>query len=597
LEFRETVAARGVDGREAIVTDEQWREAWDIFEAAGQLPAHQRRTFLEESSADPEIVRNVRTMLEDAESPGSLPLGGSRIGSRVGRYSVTGLLGRGGLGEVYSARDGELDRSVALKLLAPESQGGPLQVERFIREAKALSAINHPNIVTVYEVVTFDAGVAIVMELVEGTALRKLATTSLSADQIRGIIHRDVKPENIMVRRDGYVKVLDFGLARDLASWDQRSLAGLPIGTLRYMSPEQSRVEPLSGASDVFSLGLVLFELATGRHPFPADSPFETVLAITTKAPSPPSKLNASIPQGLEDLILSTIEKDCLLRPTAEAVAEALGDIIRPPKGRTHLTPVPKQLAASKRSLRLAIVAGSLVVASVVGWFLSNKAPPPEMTELRSYPLTSQVGWEGSPALSPDGEWVAFSWTERLDFPRQIYVKRLDADAPTRLTDSASGGNIGPLVWSPDAKRIAFKRCFGQPGGIYLMAKEGGDEKKVVELSNSNPSSSIDWSPDGTQMAFSDASPASDQLSIYLFNLQTGEKRKLTAPPPQVWGDWDPKFSPDGETVAFKRVTEYWADDIYLVPTVGAMPGCQTVEIWFCRASEAAASLGYGDRH
>jgi Tol biopolymer transport system component len=189
--------------------------------------------------------------------------------------------------------------------------------------------------------------------------------------------------------------------------------------------------------------------------------------------------------------------------------------------------------------------------------------------DLRIRPLTSQPGWEAFPGLSPDGRAAAFCWTDDLDRPRQIYVKRLDTDAVTKLTESESAGNIGPLAWSPDGNEIAFKRLEVRLGAIYIIGKDGGTPRKAVDLNNGDLSSMIDWSPDGTQLAFSDAAPGGGNLAIYLFNLKSGEKRKLTSPPPEDWGDWSPALSPDGQTIAFKRVTTYWVDDIYLVPVAG----------------------------
>ncbi len=561
------------------MTDQQWREVWHLFEDASHQPAGQRRAFLDSVCADPEVVKKVLELLEaPQDSPAETD---SRIGTKVGRYVVIEELVRGGMGEVYSGRDTELERVVALKFLAPASEGARSAVERFIREAKAASALNHPNMVTVHDVIHFDSTLAIVMEMVEGTALRKLCETPVPVDRVvhigqqtaralaaahaHDIVHRDVKPENIMVRPDGYVKVLDFGLARLTATRDRTatadltSTAGLPVGTLRYMSPEQSRGEPLSAASDVFSLGIVLYELATGVHPFAAPSAFETVHAIATREVKHPSMLNQEVPPAFESLVLTMLAKDPAARPSSEDVVRRLAEI-RSPSATGPRT---------GSRLAWAALAASLAVAGAMVWFLLGRAGPLGVMDLSIRPLTSQRGWEAFPDLSPDGESVAFCWTDSPDHARQIYVKRLATDAPYKLTNSETEGNIGPLVWSPDGGQIAFKRLHGRPGAIYSIAKGGGAESKVVDLAIADLSSTIDWSPDGTQLAFSDVAPASGSPAIYLFNLKTGEKRKLTSAPPGDWGDWDPKFSPDGQTLAFKRVTGFLVDDIYLVPVAG----------------------------
>ncbi|MCL4854681.1 MAG: PD40 domain-containing protein, partial [Bryobacteraceae bacterium] len=218
-----------------------------------------------------------------------------------------------------------------------------------------------------------------------------------------------------------------------------------------------------------------------------------------------------------------------------------------------------------------AMAVALLGFAIFFGLFWPRNPRPSKLPELRSRPLTSNAGWEESPVFSPDGEAVAFRWTRKLNQPWQIYVKRLDADAPVQLTREKPGEDIGPIAWSPDGNNIAFKTAFtvdGQ-GGIYTIPKQGGEATRLVDLFNANFSSSIDWSPDGTQVVFSDASPATHQLAIYTFNVHTGEKRKLTSPPAADWGDWDPEFSPDGRTLAFKRVQGFWSDAIYLMPASG----------------------------
>ncbi len=273
-------------------------------------------------------------------------------GSRVGPYEVLAFIGAGGMGEVYRARDTRLDRDVALKLLAQNLTQNARAVERFTREARATSALNHPNIVTVYEIGEADAGRFIAMELVTGRTLKAMVGETLPLETIlrvveqvaralavshgAGIAHRDIKPDNIMVRDDGYVKVLDFGLARlDQTRSDPfegptfvETEAGLLVGTLQYMSPEQVGADPLGSpvttATDIFSLGLVLYELLTKRHPFAATAPVGVLHAIATEDPIPPSHLQPEIPAALDDLILRMLQKNPLLRPKAMEAASTL---------------------------------------------------------------------------------------------------------------------------------------------------------------------------------------------------------------------------------------------------------------------------------
>ena len=216
-----------------------------------------------------------------------------------------------------------MDRPVALKFLLPQTIGDDSTAARFVREAKAASQLNHPNIVTIHEVVTSDSGFVIAMELVEGKSLREYCGRPLAPAQVfnyggqvalalavahaNNVVHRDIKPENVMVRPDGFAKVLDFGLARGLDVDRQTSISGIPLGTLRYMSPEQLRGGELTGASDVFSLGVVMYELATGRHPFEAAYAWETAYAINNVEPIPPADPESPMPKAAADLILAAL--------------------------------------------------------------------------------------------------------------------------------------------------------------------------------------------------------------------------------------------------------------------------------------------------
>jgi tetratricopeptide (TPR) repeat protein len=271
------------------------------------------------------------------------------IGQTIAHYQILDKLGEGGMGVVYKARDTHLDRFVAIKVLPPEKVADPERKRRFGQEAKAASALNHPNIITIHDISESEAGQFIVMELIEGRTLRALAGSSLqpvcqigsqaaralAAAHAAGIVHRDIKPENIMVRDDGFVKVLDFGLARVLPTprpAEETQTApitgpGMLLGTVRYMSPEQGRGEATSSATDVFSLGIVLYELAAARHPFAADSQLGTLNAILSQPVLPPSRLKPEIAPAFEALVLRMLEKDPRLRPTAAEVESALAEL------------------------------------------------------------------------------------------------------------------------------------------------------------------------------------------------------------------------------------------------------------------------------
>ena len=334
----------------------------EIYHAALDQPADRRAAFVEQvCSGDSALQHEVQSLLMAGEAAtgkfmatgaeGALltqplaPAAAPLTGRTLGYYEVLSPLGAGGMGEVYLARDTRLGRNVAIKLLPDSQRFHADRVLRFEREARAASALNHPNIITIYDIGSCDAGRFLVMELVEGLTLREILANgaalpslapvggqiakALAVAHAAGIIHRDIKPANIIVRKDGYVKVLDFGLARLIHESEgpqpmDVTTPGQVLGTVAYMSPEQARGENLGAPSDVFSLGIIFYEMATGKHPFNSDSIIATLHAIHSQAPLRPSALNPHIAQPLESLILAMLHKDASRRPTAAEVDKAL---------------------------------------------------------------------------------------------------------------------------------------------------------------------------------------------------------------------------------------------------------------------------------
>jgi TolB-like protein/Flp pilus assembly protein TadD len=287
----------------------------------------------------------------------------------LSHYRIVSKIGEGGMGEVWLAEDTRLGRKVALKLLPVEFTEDSERVRRFTQEAKAASALNHPNIISVYDIGESETGRFIVMEFVAGRTLRLVIAKdnsletffalgaqmarALSAAHAAGITHRDIKPDNIMVRDDGYVKMLDFGLARllpttasdpEAMTLAQQTTPGTVMGTLAYMSPEQASGQTVGSASDVFALGIVLYELATGSHPFKSESMLGYLHAITSKVPPPMTSLKSHLPAALDDLILSMLDKDANSRPMAAEVAQALLEIEKYGSSKT----LPIRVAAYK---------------------------------------------------------------------------------------------------------------------------------------------------------------------------------------------------------------------------------------------------------
>jgi predicted ATPase len=294
-------------------------------------------------------------------------------GLQIAHYRIDKLIGRGGMGEVYLAYDLRLDRPVAIKVLPERKRDSDPAVSRFLREAKAASALNHPNIVTIHEVgETEQGGHFMVQELVDGETVRvrlrrekKLAldavadigrqtARALTAAHAHGIIHRDIKPENLMVRRDGYVKVLDFGLARVTTTEATRdgesefgTNPGVILGTGAYMSPEQARGEPVDAASDIFTLGILLYEIATGHRPFSVESGLAQLHAIVRLHPLAPSRHNPELPTTFDGLILRMLAKDKAMRPTADEVARELDALL----GQDRPTAAATAVAARRRTV------------------------------------------------------------------------------------------------------------------------------------------------------------------------------------------------------------------------------------------------------
>ncbi len=348
-----------------------WETVKELLHRAMQLAPGERARFLDEAcSSDAELRAEVESLLLAGEAvrstflesppqeanPHRMDSAGALEAGQIfsQRFQLVRKLGEGGMGVVYKAQDTKLPRFVALKFLSGEVAPEAQSMERFRREARAASALNHPNICTIYDIDEHEGQPFIVMELIEGQTVRHLISQSpspvriaqvggqvaraLGAAHTAGIIHRDIKPENLMVRGDGYVKVLDFGLARLVSSSAElakeitnnssfETTPGTLLGTIRYMSPEQVRGKTVEAHTDIFSLGVVLYELAVGRHPFEADSQVGVLHAILSQVPLTLSHLHPGIPSSLATLISAMLEKEAPLRPSAAEVERALAEI------------------------------------------------------------------------------------------------------------------------------------------------------------------------------------------------------------------------------------------------------------------------------
>jgi serine/threonine protein kinase len=486
-------------------------DAWDrveeLFQAAQAQPPEHRSEFLERScSGDSNLRSEVESLLRAADDSfleGS-PLSSIREaapdlapGGKVSHFEIIEVLARGGMGDVYRARDLRLRRSVALKILPPVFAEDPGRVARFQHEARAASALNHPNIVSLFDTGLSDGLFWIASELVEGETLaellargslpfRKLVeiacqiTAGLSAAHAAGIIHRDLKPANVMLTRDGRVKILDFGLAkqtnhtldRQTAIGQTKSMTqpGIAMGTPGYMSPEQVRGEPVDARSDLFSLGAMLYEMAAGRRAFQGDSSIAVMNAILK---DDPVDLPADVPPALDRIIRRCLGKEAARRFQS---ASDLGFALETTAAvGAAATPAVKRT----RSRRIAIgILAATVLAGVASYgireYLRPKAPD-EFGILRQ--ITFDHGLTTDPAISPDGKLLAFASDRAGVGNLDIWVKQIDGGDPVPLTKDPA--NDYDPVFSPDGARIAF-RSDRDGGGIYIMPALGGEASLLV---------------------------------------------------------------------------------------------------------------------
>lgn len=598
--------------RDASQRREQARR---VFQAALAFAPDQRGAFITRECADDPLLRGEVDFLlaiHDESGDGSVDqLTAERStlfpektfrNCEFGPYRIIKLLGRGGMGEVWLAEDTRLGRSVALKLLPKEFSNNVERLQRFKREARAVSSLNHPNIITIHEVGQLDDVHYLVMEFVDGQTLRQRITgtnhsisdildlviqvvEALIAAHAAGIVHRDVKPENVMVRSDGLVKLLDFGLARMVRAStgdgkpaiDSQTLTspGLVIGTLNFMSPEQVRGEEIDERTDIFSLGVMLYELLSGRPPFAGQTSADLMIAIMTVDPPPLTGHHPALQTILDkalckdreqryqtayelQLDLKNVRQELVNGASTNSIdqhktipyspAQTLP--LEPPHTPSSAEIILTELKRHKRgvtlSLSLLLIALIAIGFGLYRWISQTSArraaAPYQMMSLNRITTSGKVVEEQA-MISPDGKYLAYVVDEAKQ--QSLWVKQVTTNATVQITPPAEVSFLGMTI-SHDSNYIYYT-TIDRAGAtaIYRVASIGGAPRKLI----TDASGGLTLSPDDQQMAFVRNDPTNGESALMIASSEGTGARKLAT---RLYPDQftSPVWSPQGDTVA-----------------------------------------------
>jgi serine/threonine protein kinase len=517
-------------------------------------------------------------------------------GQQLLHYRLIERIGEGGMGVVWKAEDTKLHRSVALKVLPAKMAADPERRARFEREARAVAALNHPNIVTLHSVEeaapSTSSGQAvqfITMELVEGKTLTQLLpkdgfplrrmleiaiplADAVSRAHRAGITHRDLKPDNIMFDTEGRLRVLDFGLAKlqdpsgpagdtQAATVTSDTAAGRVLGTVAYMSPEQAEGKNVDARTDVFSLGTILYEMTTGERPFRGDTHMSTIGAILKDEPASITELKRSLPRHAGRIIRRCLAKDPDRRyQTALDVRNELEELRAEIDSGIHdapsLEPTPRPRRSTGRWVALGIAAVVVIALAfpIVKW-LRRDSPDKSYT---SVPLTAAIGQDAAGSWSPEGEFIAFARTR--DGSIDLMVQPVAGGEPTvRVGDP---GDQRPPRWSPDGRYLAYISTSATGTPVYLVPPHGGTPRKLIQtglrtLDAGNIDASMGnhpWDRESRTLLVTRVSD-SGQMAIFRVDRDTGEAEQLSFPPGGS-DDRSASYSFDGKRIVFERRAE-----------------------------------------
>jgi len=486
--------------------------------------------------------------------------------SRLGPYEIVDALGAGGMGQVYRARDPRLQRTVAIKILLDAGALSPERQRRFAQEAIAASALNHPNIITVYDVGVEGDTPYLVSELIEGASLRAemsrgrvpvkraveivlQVAEGLAAAHEAGIVHRDLKPENVMLTPDDRVKIVDFGLAKTDAgdevapgaATETQTAEGLIVGTVPYMSPEQARGGKADFRSDQFALGVMLYEMMTASHPFRRDSAVQTLSAIIADDPPDLAQMAPAVPLAVRLLLRRLLAKSprerfahtadlaADLRGLRELLSDSTSGMESPVAGRARTWPWS--------------VAAALLVAATA--FASGRLGAPSAAVAgfeRLTPLATDAGYQGVPSWSPDGKTIAYE--AEIDGVVQIFTRTLGSPMRTQVTRSAF--DCFSPFWAADGRHIYFHSLARDSDALWRVSPAGGAPEVVIERA-----ARAHVAPDGRRAVFLRQEPRSTDMTLWTVSLPGGEPEAYTNGllNGQSFTGGHLRFSPDGARV------------------------------------------------